>query len=110
MKSLQKNPRIELPKYLAAAKGQSCVRPACGKNNGTTISAHYSGKYSNLLGKGRGIKCHDIFVADLCVDCHSYFDQYESGNDDARAAEFMICVHLTILRRWQMGVIGMIKK
>lgn len=106
----QKTPRIELPKYLAAARGQSCVRPACGINNGTTIPAHYSGKFSNLLGKGRGIKCHDLFIADLCDGCHQYFDGYKSGNDDSRAAEFMICVHLTILRRWQAGVIGMVKK
>lgn len=102
---MQKSRRIELPKYLAAARGQPCIRPSCGQDNGTTVPAHYSGLYANLLGKGKGIKADDLFVADLCDQCHYYFDNYTGGNDDSRAAEFMLCILLTIRRRWISGAI-----
>lgn len=88
-------------KLLKAAKGQSCVR--CNTDDGTIVAAHYSGVYSNRLGRGKGIKPHDFCCADLCSKCHAYFDQYESPNDDSRAAEFMLMILLTLYRRFTEG-------
>ena len=44
----------------------------CGRSDGTVVAAH-----SNLLrlGKGRGIKCPDFYIAALCYSCHSELDQ-----------------------------------
>lgn len=94
---LQKNLIIRSKKMLDAARGESCVR--CDANDGTVVAAHYSGIYATRFGRGRGIKPHDFCVADLCSRCHGYFDSYENGNTDERAAEFMTYVLLTIHRR-----------
>ena len=75
------------------AKGKPCVR--CGETEGV-VGCHYSGKYSRKLGKGYGIKAQDIFLAYLCHKCHNYFDSYENRNKDERAAEFMLCILLSL--------------
>jgi len=51
------------------ANGQACQN--CGAHNGTTVCAH-----SNLAehGKGKGMKAHSLYVAFLCVKCHSWLD------------------------------------
>ena len=90
-------------KLLDAAKGQSCIR--CGADDGTIVAAHYSGLYSDQLGKGAGQKAWDLFVAFLCRDCHATFDSYKDGNDDARAAKFMLLILKTQMRLLDMGVI-----
>jgi len=101
--SLFKQPPVRLPKFVKAANGQSCVR--CGKETGTTVGAHYQGVGSLRLGKGRGIKPHDFASADLCGECHSYFDGYESANDYERGWEFLMLCMETIARRFRDGVI-----
>jgi len=64
----------------------------CGKMDGTIVPAHYSGKYSSSFGKGMGQKAADHCVAALCHICHTDMDDYVMGNDDARAARFMIAI------------------
>ncbi len=63
-------------KILALAKGEACQY--CGKNDGTTVSAH-----SNLQahGKGVGKKSDDCFVAYLCDECHANYDSKKIGGD-----------------------------
>lgn len=75
-----------------------CIR--CGKRG--CEPAHYSGLYSDQLGKGGGQKAFDV-AADLCRECHRYFDLYVDGNDDRRAAEFMLLILLTLRRNLEMG-------
>lgn len=90
-------------KLRQAAKGQSCVK--CYANDGTVVLAHYSGKYSNRFGNGMGRKSNDLVGAHLCDKCHRYFDSYEAGNTDERAAEFMMLCFLTIIRLEEQGII-----
>jgi hypothetical protein len=90
-----------------AARGQSCVR--CGVQDGTVILAHYSGPHQHKFGKGTGIKGHDAAAADLCVDCHRFFDEYRSEVSEgwriARSEEFLAACLLTVIRRIQQGVL-----
>lgn len=69
--------RIEIPKLLASAKGQACV--CCRSKDGTVVAAHYTGFRQHKLGKGGGIKCHDLFVAFLCDKCHQRFDSLDAS-------------------------------
>lgn len=94
---------VRLPKYLKAANDQPCI--ACGVNDGTTVFAHYSGLYAGRLGKGTGIKAHDVCGADLCHKCHAEMDSYAKGNTDERAAQFMLYCLLTLVRRIEHGVL-----
>jgi hypothetical protein len=100
---LFKRPPIRLQKLTKAANGASCVR--CGRDDGTVVAAHYQGIGSHRLGKGRGIKPHDYAAADLCGECHQYFDSYESGNDYERAWEFLMLCMETMERRFRDGII-----
>ena len=99
----QKQPIWRSPKYTQAAKGQSCVR--CGKDDGTIVGAHYTGFRQHAYGKGRGIKGSDITIADLCYDCHYYFDNPDEYKSVDRSEEFQHCVLLTIIRRLAAGVL-----
>lgn len=95
-----------MSKLTDAANGQSCVR--CGKEDGTTVSCHYSGPWQHKFGKGRAIKGNDAAAADLCNgpgSCHEYFDEYKSGNTVERSDEFLMCCMLTVIRRIQQGVL-----
>jgi hypothetical protein len=104
---------IRSRKYLNAAKGQACVN--CGVRDGTVVAAHYTGLRQIALGKGKGHKCHDIAVADLCSKCHTAFDKLEAGfqqYDDVthpyikkidNSEEFLFRVLLTIIRRLEQG-------
>ena len=91
---------VRIPKWLALAEGQSCVR--CGVQDGTVVAAHYSGLHAHQLGKGGSIKGHDCCVADLCGNCHSHFDQHRGGNNDANSLDFAMCVMKTVARRMKM--------
>lgn len=93
---LDKRQPYRNPKILAFAKDQPCV--LCGAT-GTTVAAHYSGKYATSLGKGMGQKTDDHCVAYLCAMHHAEFDTYSTGNDDERAIRFMLAIFKT-QRRW----------
>ena len=95
---------------LAAAKGQACVN--CGRNDGTVVSAHYTGLRAHQLGKGTGHKPHDLCVADLCRNCHESFDRHTkissaSGYDKKidMSEQFLFLIIKTLLRRINQEVI-----
>lgn len=102
-----------MSKLTAAANGQSCIR--CNKP-GHTVSAHYSGPWQHRLGKGRGIKGSDVGAADLCDECHRWFDEYVCvtapiGSDERemqrmmRSEEFLALCLLTVIRRQEQGLL-----
>ena len=102
---------VRSTKILAASNGRSCVN--CGREDGTTVRAHYSGFRSQLYGKGKGIKCHDHISADLCGPCHSKFDRYEGKKGRMSFEEkidlselFLHCCMMTLTRDFQEGVIS----
>jgi hypothetical protein len=92
-----------------AARDQSCIR--CGKNDGTTVGAHYTGARRLALGGGFGKKAHDLFIADLCAECHRWMDN--ESRDKAKkwehSEEFLYLIALTIGRRLEQGVITVSK-
>jgi hypothetical protein len=96
-------------KMLSAAKDQSCVN--CGVEDGTVVAAHYSGLRGHTFGKGKGIKPHDLCVADLCMKCHSAFDNYTflDGNlfqaKIDQSEQFLYLIMTTLIRRIEQGVI-----
>lgn len=87
--------------YLDASAGQPCIR--CKRQDDTTIPAHYSGFAAHYIGKGGGQKSFDLAIADLCQNCHAYFDGYELGNTVERSQEFLMLVLRTLHRRLQSG-------
>ena len=105
---------IRSKKYLRGAKDQACVK--CGCNDGTIVGAHYSGLRCHTYGKGTGIKVHDVLIADLCMECHNYFDSPDLGlrhdtqanrnwKKTERSEEFLHYVALTIVRRCRQGIL-----
>ncbi len=92
---------------LAGAKDQSCVN--CGVSDGTIVSAHYTGLRGHLLGKGKGIKCHDLMIADLCYKCHHSFDVGYDGSSFEKkidlSEQFLYLIAQTLLRRVDQGII-----
>jgi len=98
--------------YLAAAKGQACV--FCGARDGTVVGAHLTGLRAQEFGKGKGVKPHDICIADLCSKCHHAFDTYAVGSAPAdndfvkkidHSEQFLTCILRTIVRRIGQGVL-----
>jgi hypothetical protein len=88
------------------AQHYPCIR--CGRE-GETRACHYCGYYAHRLGKGRGVKCHDLAVADFCQGCDDLFSEanypaWEGGSKNAeRTAEFLFFILLTIIRRAESG-------
>lgn len=105
---IAKTNHVRLPAMLKASNGRSCVR--CGAFNETVVFAHYTGLQQHRFGKGRGIKCHDCCGADLCSNCHRYFDEYQGADGSYTkkielSEEFLTCCMLTMIRNFQEGVI-----
>lgn len=94
---------MKSPKLLEAARGQSCA--LCGADDGTVVAAHYSGLYSNALGKGMGQKAWDHCTAHLCHRCHNDLDTYAEGNNEERAIRFMVAIFKTQKRLFDEGVL-----
>ena len=101
---------IRSRKLLNAAEGQACVN--CGVRDDTVVAAHYSGIRSQIFGKGKGIKCHDLLSADLCRKCHFSMDNNESSHLKDRymrkidsSEQFLFCVAMTLVRRIKQGVL-----
>ena len=102
--------KIRSKKLLRGAEGQSCV--SCGKQNGSTVGAHYQGIRSCQFGKGTGTKPHDLMIADLCSDCHMAFDLGEASCFKDRqirkldlSERFLFCICMTLIRRTQQGIL-----
>ncbi len=72
--------RPEAKVMLASARGQACI--CCGVQDGTIVAAHYQGFRSSSLGKGIGIKPHNLFIAHLCRRCHEEQDGYKNSHFD----------------------------
>ena len=102
---------IRSRKLLNAAKGEPCI--CCSVRDDTVVAAHYQGLRSHLLGKGTGMKPHDICVAHLCARCHILFDSTRAGGADQHvdpyirkivsSEEFLTDIVLTIIKLIQQG-------
>jgi len=100
---MQKQQTWRSRKYLDAAKDQYCVR--CFADDGTIVAAHYTGLRQHIYGKGTRIKGSDILTADLCRDCHIYFDNPDERKSIRRSEEFLNCIAITLMRRLEQGVL-----
>ena len=108
---------IRSKKILSAAEGQACVH--CGVRDDTIVAAHYQGLRSQIFGKGKGIKPHDLCVADLCAKCHYEFDNSianplqgnlsNAGDPYLRkidlSEQFLFNILMTLIRRIDQAVI-----
>jgi hypothetical protein len=89
-------------KLREAARDQSCIR--CGKRDGTVVGAHYTGVRRLALGGGFGKKCHDLFIADLCFECHREMDTNRNKETKwEHSEEFLFLIVQTIGRRLEQG-------
>jgi len=89
-----------------ARSGKPCIR--CGSNDGTVCGRHYNGQRQHKYGKGRGIKCHPLLVADLCSNCDRDFQEGTVGKRDWEARteyseEFQHWCLMSLIRREQEG-------
>ena len=79
----------------------ACIR--CGKI-GETRRCHYNGLRQHMLGKGRGIKCNDLAVAEFCHDCDQRYSEasynaWEGGSKSVeRSEELLYFIIMTIIR------------
>jgi hypothetical protein len=90
-------------KLTKSSQGQTCIK--CGAPN--AYACHYNGPRQHSLGKGRGIKCHDLATAELCYKCDQ---EYLEGSTNPRwpdkwyrSEEFLFWVVKTNIRRYEQG-------
>lgn len=91
----------------ARSQGNPCIR--CG-STGSTCGRHYNGIRQHAYGKGRGIKCNPIMVADLCSECDQDFQEGSVSKADYPARihyseEFQHLCILSAIRRFERGVL-----
>ena len=84
-------------KWLDGAKDHNICQH-CGRH-GPVVACHYTGLMQHQLGKGRGIKVDDCFVADLCQYCHSMFDNPEFRKSVGMSHDFMFAILKTVKLR-----------
>lgn len=96
---------LVIPKLRAAARDQSCVR--CGRNDGTTVLAHYFGPRRHQYGGGLGRKGHDLIGAHLCAECHRHMDSDSQSKELRweRSEEFLHLCALTLINLWEREVV-----
>ncbi len=98
-----------------ARSGHPCIR--CGKpgkdidGHQVVYGRHYNGQRQHQYGKGRGIKCHPVCVADFCNVCNSFFqeglvDKDDFEGKDRYSEEFQHWCLMSLIRRAENGVIG----
>lgn len=93
-----------MSKITRKADGKTCIR--CGKGMGTVRACHYNGPRQHALGKGRGVKAHDLATAEFCDDCDRDFTEGTLHRWDTkwdRSEEFLYWVTLTNIRRYESG-------
>lgn len=100
-----KTPRIDSKQYRAGSNNNGWPCAHCGDHSESVVPAHYSGMHANKLGKGSGYKADDIFIADLCHQCHSDFDSYVNGRDEKAGFDFLMAICVTQRRRYEMGLL-----
>jgi len=91
-----------------ARSGLPCIR--CGKQDGTVCGRHYNGIRQHQYGKGRGIKCSPLVVADFCNECDGDFQEGSvcKSNPTARdiySEEFQHWTIMSLIRRQEQGII-----
>ena len=70
----QREPRLELPAYLAAVrKLDECTVRIPGLCINRDIQAAHDN--SDACGKGKGLKAHDCYTFGACPPCHDYLDR-----------------------------------
>jgi len=94
-------------KVMADARKNPCIR--CGATEGV-YGRHYNGLRQHRFGKGRGIKCHGVCIADFCAECDKAFHEGSTCKDDLTARtnyseEFMFWCLMSQIRRVDNGVI-----
>lgn len=101
---LAKNPPIVSKKLREACRGEDlkCVR--CNRVTGNVCGRHLTGFRQHMLGKGKGVKCHDIAMAQLCNDCDAELSegQVDKNDWDSRvehSEEFLFYCMLTLVER-----------
>lgn len=94
----------ESQKLRDASQGQLCVRCGSGDN---VVGCHYTGVRRLAYGGGFGHKVHDFLTADLCQDCHVFFDTLARSKTHRweHSEEFQHCILLTLERRFIQGII-----
>lgn len=94
---------IAMNKHTQAAKNQSCVR--CGIEDGTIVLAHYTGPMAHKVGKGKGLKGHDLAGAWLCRVCHDLLDGRTPSEwtPEERALELAVLSLQTVCIRYEQG-------
>lgn len=95
-------------KLRQASEGRSCVR--CEWDYGRLIYSgvvrcHYTGLRQHAFGKGRGQKVDDYVSADLCPECHGYFDVEIERKSAEKSEEFMFYCFLTLRRDFDEGIL-----
>ena len=110
--SINYKPQLaRMPSYTKEAHSLNCIR--CGK--GPAMPCHYTGLRQQHYGKGWGIKVSDLMIADFCLTCHEFFDQYlgmKSENEQTyeykkldHSEEFLHYTLMTIHRRLELGLV-----
>jgi len=91
-------------KLTRSARGRPCSN--CDAEDGTTVWGHSNhGRH----GKGRSIKAHDCFGADLCFRCHTWLDSGKGVDptkiwqDTEKEEMFMRAFERSLLARFQDG-------
>ena len=91
-------------KLTRSARGRPCSN--CGAEDGTTVWAHSN---NGRHGKGKSIKAHDCFGADLCFRCHAWLDQgagmdpTKTWHENEKGEMFMRAFERSLVARFQDG-------
>lgn len=86
--------------HKVSERGGECV--ACGTPGFEPAHGNWQ-----EMGKGKGLKAHDCFIAELCHECHAYVDNQRKtdrtgvwGDSAEDRKEFWRLAHLVTLLRW----------
>ena len=92
-----KEPRIEIPRLLALARGRPCLLRCCSTCDGggaTTVACHSNlGKH----GKALAMKAHDPYTVWGCARCHDALDSSRRADAIERQAWFLIGLNRQIV-------------
>jgi hypothetical protein len=108
MPSDPKKTKWRSKKWRDAAKGQPCtmrLEGCCDGGGETTVLAHRNGG-------GMGTKASDHDAADMCFNCHHFFDNFNGRINGGKAlmswmnAEFDRARLETIINRLERGIVS----
>ncbi len=106
--ALKRDPLVEKIMADARKEGNPCIRCL---SVGTTCGRHYNGLRQHKYGKGRGVKCHPIMVADFCSTCDGEFQEGSVDKSDwlkriEYSERFQHWCIMSNIRRFNGGVVG----